>query len=77
MAKTTKTKPSKYAQLQYAVLACGEFFRDELDFMHIGDTSPYLAKKMSELRTLCFDVLGDPSIADAARIKRKVTVDEE
>ncbi len=72
-------KPSKYAQLQYAALACGEFFRDELRWGNIEILSPRVAKYMEDLKTLCFDALGDPSIADAAAIKRKVSVnvDEE
>lgn len=68
-------KPSKYAKLQYAALACGEFFRDELRFGNIEDLSPRVAGYMKDLKKLCFDALGDPSVADAALIKRKVSVD--
>jgi hypothetical protein len=68
-------KPSKYAKLQYAALACGEFFRDELQFGNIETLSPRVAGYMKDLKELCFDALGDPSIADAAAIKRKVSVD--
>lgn len=70
-------KPSKYAKLQYAALACGEFFRDELQFGTIESLSPRIAAHMQTLRTLCFDALGDPSVADAAAIRRKVSVDVE
>ena len=69
-------KPSKYARLQYATLACGEFFRDELQFGNIEVLSPRVAGYMKDLRDLCFDALDDPSIADAAAIKRKVSVDD-
>lgn len=70
-------KPSKYAKLQYAALACGEFFRDELTFGNIESLSPRIAQHMQTLRTTCFDALGDPSVADAAAIRRKVSVNVE
>ena len=70
-------KPSKYAKLQYAALACGEFFRDELAFGNIESLSPRIAAHMQTLRTTCFDALGDPSVADAAAIRRKVSVNVE
>ena len=70
-------KPSKYAKLQYAALACGEFFRDELRFGNIETLSPRVAGHMKDLKELCFDALGDPSIADAAAIKRKVSIETE
>lgn len=68
-------KPSKYARLQYAALACGEFFRDELTFGDIESLSPRIAQHMKTLRETCFDALGDPSIADADAIRRKVSVE--
>ena len=70
-------QPSRYAKLQYAALACGEFFRDELIFGNIEDLSPRIAGHMKTLRAACFDALGDPSVADAAAIRRKVSVDVE
>ncbi len=70
-------KPSKYAMLQYAVLACGEFFRDELQFGNIAHLSPRVAQHMQSLKTTCFDALGDPSVADAAAIRRRVSVNVE
>jgi hypothetical protein len=68
-------QPSKYAKLQYAALACGEFFRDELRFGNIEALSPRIAKHMETLKATCFDALGDPSVADAAEIRRRVSVD--
>lgn len=70
----TAKQPSKYARLQYAALACGEFFRDELRFGNIESFSPRIAKHMQTLKNTCFDALGDPTIADAAAIRRKVSV---
>jgi len=70
-------RPSKYAKLQYAALACGEFFRDELRFGNIDSISPRIAAHMQTLKATCFDALGDPSVADAANIRRKVSIDVE
>lgn len=71
------SQPSKYTKLQYAALACAEFFRDELRFGNIESLSPRIAAHMETLKTTCFDALGDPSVADAAAIRRKVSVDVE
>lgn len=69
-------QPSKYAKLQYAALACAEFFRDELQF---GEEllRPRIAGHYKTLKATCFDALGDISVADAAVIRRKVSVDVE
>lgn len=70
-------KPSKYARLQYAALACAEFFRDELQMGDIESLSPRIAGYMKDLKTLCFDALGDPLVVDAAAIRRKVTTNDD
>ena len=69
-------QPSKYAKLQYAALACAEFFRDELQFGE-GLVSERIAGHFKTLKETCFDALGDISVADAAAIRRKVSVDVE
>lgn len=53
---------------EYALLQCGEFFRDE---MLLGAQSERLAQKYAELRKLCFDALDEPSIADADEIRMR------
>lgn len=68
-------RPSKYARLQYAALICGEFFRDELQFGNVAHLSPRIAQRMQELKTECFDALGDISVWDAEIIRRKISAE--
>jgi hypothetical protein len=52
-----------------ALLRCGEFFRDEL---HFGP--PLTARQQEtfrELCRLCFDALGNPSMAEVQKIKER------
>lgn len=54
---------------EYALLLCGEYFRDYLtDCGGIGEDR---MKKLEGLRDLCFDALGEPSLADADRIRAR------
>jgi hypothetical protein len=56
------------AQTRLALLECMEFFREELSF---GVDSPRLEKKYTELRGVCYQALGEPSMADIDRIREE------
>ena len=54
------------AAQKYALLKCMEFFRDEL---YYGDQTPRIEKRYRELRSMCAEALGNPSMTDAKRIE--------
>ena len=53
---------------QSALLLCGEFFRDELEFY---EPSARLRRKFEKLRDIVFDALDNPTEADAVEIRRR------
>jgi len=63
---------------EYALLKCGEFFRDEMLF-GTEHLPARFAEKFTELRALCFDALDEPSVADAddIRLRYFTLMDEE
>lgn len=54
---------------EHALLQCGEFFRDETLIFGDEHLPPRLAGKFAELRKLCFNALGNPSLKDADEIR--------
>lgn len=54
--------------MRLVLLDCMEWFRDELYF---GTPTARQEARMTQLRDACARVLGDPSVADAARIRER------
>lgn len=66
------SRPSK-ANLEYALLKAAEFFRDEVQ---CGVMLPHQRDRMTKMRDLCWNVLGDPSLKDAHDIELRATINQ-
>lgn len=66
---------TRYAEMQAVLLDCMEFFRDELNAhtceLIRGPIGERMERVFRELCDRCDKALGEPSVADAQRIREK------
>ncbi len=60
-------KKGSFRQKEALLLGIGEWMRDEL-FM--GAVPSHMIQKFNAVRDMCFEALGDPSMADSQRIRQ-------
>lgn len=56
--------------LELALVLCAEWLRDEPELGPLNLTERQI-QKMTELKNLCFDALGDPNMNEIKRIKER------